>query len=43
MSSRKQREILRLRRIEFDKKVEESRRRAEKPKRGRPKKKKDDE
>lgn len=43
MSTKKQREILRQKRIEFDRAVEESRRAAEKPKKkaGRPKKKKE--
>lgn len=43
MSTKKQREILRQRRIEFDKTVAENRKKAEKkPKRGRPKKKESD-
>lgn len=42
MSSRKRREILRQRRVEFDRIVEENRKKAEaKPKRGRPRKKKE--
>lgn len=41
MSTRKQREMLRLRRIEFDKRVEEARKEEPKKRRGRPKKKVD--